>query len=577
MKRAIKTILALASLAVWGHLAPFGGSPVDILSALAEVRQAEAVDLYQAEGDPDGAGSGFDKTLDPGAVGLWETAADDTLLFADVGDTLHIEAYVNVGAQQANGFELFLTYHAQYLKPIDQSTRAGLQPFASDGLLPNATVLINSVIDLPDTVLSHIRYAEVSLSATVTDTGTVADLEFVVIRPIPGDSTAFVASENDTLSKRVTSFTDPTGASNALVPRNRVWVRNRPPVLRAPAELSMVEDDSLTLDLDSLVVDPEYSPEDMSWEISVVMVGGFQIRILKEDMQRLVLLPPQNWNGEGTLLFVVADPNGVSASGASHLTVAPVNDAPVLSSFLAEGLEIREDQSYIASLDTIVSDPDDDATALAWSFTGSGEITAEVDTSSGVLTLTPLPDWSGRDTLLVVVSDISGDSSEVLVPIRVDAVNDPPVFLSQLPEIKVSRDTVVDLSEFVSDADDSLSALSWWVQGAQALTIGFGPGGRLSVGVPDGWSGTEDLIIQVEDPQGLRALTGLALRSVPPALPADFDGSGMVDFSDFVLFAQSFGKNLDQEGYDAKFDLDGSGRIDFQDFVEFASSFGQGA
>ena len=572
MKRAIKSILVLVALAMWAHLATSGGSQDDVLSGLVELRQAEAVEPYQAEGDPDGTGGGFDKTLDPGAIGLWETAAGDTLLFADVGDTLHIEAYVNLGTQLANGFELFLAYHAKYLRPVDQSTRDGLQPFASRALLPNATVLINSVIDLPDTVLSHIRYAEVSLAATVSDTGTVVDLEFVVVRPIPGDSTAYVAAENDALSKRVTSYTDPTGRSTALLPSYRVQVRNRPPVLRLPAELSLVEDDSLTLGLDSLVVDPENLPGDMSWEISVVGVG-FQARVLKEDMQRLTLVPPADWNGEGTLLFVVADPNGVSASGASHLSVAPVNDAPVLSTFLAEGLEMREDQPFTASLDTVVVDVDDNATALRWTFSGSGDIAAEVDTSAGVLRLTSTRDWSGRDTLRVVVSDVAGDSSEVRVPIRVEAVNDPPVFLSQLPEIKVSQDTVVDLGQFVSDVDDSLSTLSWSVMGAQSVTAGIGPGGELSLSVPAGWSGAETLTVVVADSAGRRALASMTVSGV--VLKGDFDEDGDVGFTDYVLFAQNFGRKEGDTGYDARFDLVANGRIDFQDFVAFATAFGE--
>ncbi len=53
------------------------------------------------------------------------------------------------------------------------------------------------------------------------------------------------------------------------------------------------------------------------------------------------------------------------------------------------------------------------------------------------------------------------------------------------------------------------------------------------------------------------------------ALDADFDGSGRVDFLDFVAFAQAFGSSQ------AKFDLNGSGTVDFGDFVSFARAFGQ--
>lgn len=49
---------------------------------------------------------------------------------------------------------------------------------------------------------------------------------------------------------------------------------------------------------------------------------------------------------------------------------------------------------------------------------------------------------------------------------------------------------------------------------------------------------------------------------------ADFDGSGEVDFNDFVMFARAFGTT------DPQFDLDDSGMVDFGDFLLFARAFG---
>ena len=51
---------------------------------------------------------------------------------------------------------------------------------------------------------------------------------------------------------------------------------------------------------------------------------------------------------------------------------------------------------------------------------------------------------------------------------------------------------------------------------------------------------------------------------------ADFDANGIVDFGDFILFAQAFGSNQ------PSFDLDGSGSVDFPDFILFAQRFGDG-
>ena len=59
-----------------------------------------------------------------------------------------------------------------------------------------------------------------------------------------------------------------------------------------------------------------------------------------------------------------------------------------------------------------------------------------------------------------------------------------------------------------------------------------------------------------------------------PGLTGDFDGSGAVDFQDFLAFVAQFGKSSSNEGFDARMDLDGSGTIDFQDFLAFVAAFG---
>ena len=51
---------------------------------------------------------------------------------------------------------------------------------------------------------------------------------------------------------------------------------------------------------------------------------------------------------------------------------------------------------------------------------------------------------------------------------------------------------------------------------------------------------------------------------------ADFDANGIVDFGDFILFAQAFGSQQ------SSFDLDSSGNVDFTDFIIFAQRFGEG-
>ena len=56
---------------------------------------------------------------------------------------------------------------------------------------------------------------------------------------------------------------------------------------------------------------------------------------------------------------------------------------------------------------------------------------------------------------------------------------------------------------------------------------------------------------------------------------ADFDGDGIVGFSDFLAFVEKFGSSQGDETYQVRYDLDGNGEIEFSDFLVFVDSFGQ--
>ena len=62
-------------------------------------------------------------------------------------------------------------------------------------------------------------------------------------------------------------------------------------------------------------------------------------------------------------------------------------------------------------------------------------------------------------------------------------------------------------------------------------------------------------------------------NSSPPS--PDFNGNGIVDIPDFLLFVDAFGSKEGQERYDAKYDLDSNGEIGIPDFLIFVDSFGK--
>ena len=55
----------------------------------------------------------------------------------------------------------------------------------------------------------------------------------------------------------------------------------------------------------------------------------------------------------------------------------------------------------------------------------------------------------------------------------------------------------------------------------------------------------------------------------------DFDGSGVVDFPDFLQFADKFGFSRGDAAYEVRYDLNGDGEIAFDDFLLFVEHFGK--
>ena len=66
-----------------------------------------------------------------------------------------------------------------------------------------------------------------------------------------------------------------------------------------------------------------------------------------------------------------------------------------------------------------------------------------------------------------------------------------------------------------------------------------------------------------------------AFQEPPVTLSADFDGNGMVGFSDFLALAQAFGSRTGADGWDGRFDLNGDGEVGFRDFLILAAQFGR--
>ena len=159
-----------------------------------------------------------------------------------------------------------------------------------------------------------------------------------------------------------------------------------------------------------------------------------------------------------------------------------------------------------------------------------------------------------------------------------------------------------DVGDVLPDAQSLVERDSTFVEIGLAssegqATVGSGLVGTLRFRTTEAFSETEirlagaDLI-RGEPREAMTRSVSVVLQVAAPPSP-DFDGNGVVDFPDFVLFAGAFGyregddlparlpvrstqTDSAQAGkYEAKYDLNGDGEIEFSDFVIFAGSFGK--
>ena len=105
--------------------------------------------------------------------------------------------------------------------------------------------------------------------------------------------------------------------------------------------------------------------------------------------------------------------------------------------------------------------------------------------------------------------------------------------------------------------------------------------GTLRLRTTPAFSDTEIWLVDAElvrdgQTETISPAVGVTLQAAAPPSP-DFDGNGLVGFSDFVAFAGVFGAQRGDSKFEARFDLNNDGAIGFEDFVAFAGSFGEEA
>jgi len=412
------------------------------------------------------------------------------------------------------------------------------------------------------------------VSATTGTTFTEADVD-------AGTRIQYIHNGSETTSDRFT-FTVSDGAGGSIGVTTfsiSVIPVNDPPVLTLPTGTQAVDQQSNTLLSGIGVTDVDLG----TGEFTVTLSAGNGVLTLGRTtgitflngsgngnsslsfrgtqdvtnfvLQSLLYRSNNNFRGADSVSVTVSDGGNtglggpLSASGVISLTVAPVNDAPVLTAPTAQ--TVLEDVST-PILGISVGDLDSGSTLLQVSLivtngtlflnstsgvnllTGSGQgdrnlaFTGSLDAINRVLTgLSYLGDrnFNGTDVLRVSVSDqLNGTngiplSDTKIIPLTITAVNDAPVL------------TVPGAQQVDQNTDLRVTGVSVNDVDATDLTVNlFASSGRLSLGSTTGLTfdvgnGTQNSLVSF---RGSQAAVNDALRTMIYRANTDFRGNDTI-------------------------------------------------
>ena len=377
------------------------------------------------------------------------------------------------------------------------------------------------------------------------------------------DNTVIVSVPNDQWSGRETltfTVTDPEGASANHRMTFEVTRVNDPPVLvkKIPDQKIKEKESFKQIKLDEFVKDPDNKPNELKWTVT----GNKKLKADISPSRILTVSAPDAhfWCAPETMVLEVKDPDGAATSQMVTFEITSVNDAPVLKDI--PGQKIKEKGQFKdIDLNKFVSDPDHKNEQLSWEVKitkvgaapapapkkkkappkkaakkgkkGAKEEPAAEEAPAPV----PVDDfqveidskniahikiankyWHGERNVTFTVKDPEGAKASKTVNFLVESVNDAPE-IKQIPIQNIQEKESfkpLDLAQFITDPDHPIGALKFSVGPTRFLKASVNNKNQLVVSTPDKfWNGSEKIKLEVNDPEGARAVAQIVYEVTP--------------------------------------------------------------
>lgn len=489
------------------------------------------------------------------------------------GDSIRLALFLIPNADTIRGVEAFLGFDNTLLNPIGDEG-----PFLKSGLTESIDFQINTVE--ADGTTDAAAHFSTFFNQSQRAADTLAVIVFEVLEEIREETVIRLLTENPL---RNSNFLSPENLSFAIPGSTRVEFGNRAPEIESFEIFSFDEDTELSIDLTERANDRETAGLDLTWRFEDP-AGLFSVVVetTADTAKTARVTPPENGFGVFDILAIVTDGGGLSDTAAVVLDVGPTNDPPDVP-------------VYSAPADS--SDGLGSPVQLRWS---GGDSEGDVVTYEVHLGTTPASlqaiaislaepqydaDGLGPNTTYfwrIVTVDASQARTEGLLSQFSTAPDlTPPQFLS------VPKDTIVTSTgaSILWDTDEtSTSVVRFGLQQDLADSSDFEAAGspvflvlRHQVSLTD-LSPETTYFYRVTSRDLFGNQSDSSIGSFTTLNSSfhfgDFDDNLIIDFTDFLAFAEAFNTNLGEPGYDQRADFNGSNTVDFEDFLEFAAIFG---
>ena len=245
------------------------------------------------------------------------------------------------------------------------------------------------------------------------------------------------------------SYTLAPGSSTATVAVTVTCVNDAPEADAGAATTD--EDTAVTITLTGSDIDGDA----LTFAIATGPADGSlgSITSINETTAEVPYTPDADFNGSDSFTFMVNDGTVDSTEAAISITIDAVNDPPEVSDDSA-----TTDEDTPVDIDVLANDNDidgnlDPATVTVTNDPADGA--TSVNTTTGVITYTPTPDFNGDDAFTYEVCDdgapTPSECASATVSITIDAVNDAPV--ADAGTTTTDEDSPVTITLTGSDVD----------------------------------------------------------------------------------------------------------------------------